>query len=234
MRRLFRWLLATLAAVLALVVLAVAFKDPLLTAFARRRLAAETGMRVELQRLHLGLGAAAFAVEGLKLYNPPEFGGGLFLDLPELRVELDPESLANRRLRFTLVRLNLAELNIVENAQGVRNIDRFQQRRKPRGDGEGGPRPRRPMDFGGIDKLHLTLGRLKFTSLKNPSAGWQLPMGIQDLELKDVRSTTDLSAVLFAMALRNGAALLGGDIFMPHKWLQRMLAPAQSASPTPP
>lgn len=238
MKRLLRWLLVALAAVLVLMVLLVVFKDRLLTAFARHRLEKMTGMRTELKRVHLGLSSATLALEGLRLHNPPEFGGGVFLDLPELRVEVAADALVNQRLHLTRVRLNFAELNIVENADGSRNLDRLHRRRSPPAAG-GPPSPPTPpeppaakMEFGSIETLDLTLGRVRFISHKHPQTSRELVMDIHGLELKDVRSAADLSAVLFAVALKNSAGLLTGDWRAPFRWwreLARYPAPPPAA-----
>lgn len=252
MKRLLRWLLGALAAVLVLVVLLLVFKDTLLTAFARHRIAKLTGMTTELKRVHLGLTTATLVIEGLRLHNPPDFGGGIFLDLPELRLELAADALVNQRLHLARVRVNFAELNIVENADGVRNVDRLQPRRPPapttRPPGPASPKPDRPsskLEFGAIDTLDLTLGRVRFISHKHPRASRELVMDIHGLELKDVRSAADLSAVLFAVALKNSAGLLAGDWRAPFRWWRELAdgpappaiprdAPATNLPPSPP
>jgi hypothetical protein len=54
-------------------------------------------------------------IKDLKIYNPPSFGGTLFLDIPEIHAEYDRAALARREFHLTLLRFNLGELDIVKN-----------------------------------------------------------------------------------------------------------------------
>ena len=58
----------------------------------------------------------------MKIYNPPNFGGTLFLDIPEIHVEYDRAALAKKEIHITLLRFNLGELDIVKNQAGQTNI----------------------------------------------------------------------------------------------------------------
>jgi len=101
-----------------------------------------------------------------KLYNPPEFGGSTFIDIPELRVQYDLQGLRSKKVRLNLVRLNLGELHIVQNKDGKTNLRALQERQKQKPS----PTSREPkLQFEGIDTLMLAIGRLKFTSEKNPA-----------------------------------------------------------------
>ena len=86
MKRPVRWLLIAAGAVLVLVVLLLIFKDALLTVWVRHRLATVTGMKTELRRAHWGVAPTVVSLEGLRLQNQPDVGGGIFLPA-ELRVE---------------------------------------------------------------------------------------------------------------------------------------------------
>lgn len=290
MKRPVRWLLIAAGAVLVLVVLLLIFKDALLTVWVRHRLATVTGMKTELRRAHWGLAPTVVSLEGLRLHNPPEFGGGIFLDLPELRVEPAVDALVNQRLRLTRVRVNFAELNIVENADGTRNLDRFHPppalRKKPRttttdttppsqppaapatrpgperepappsapspppettppGSPSAPSAPHAPpapppssqptpakLEFEVIETLELTLGRVRFISHQDPRRSRELVMDIQGLELHDVRSASDLSAVLLAVSLKNSLGLLAGDWRAPFRWWRDLARPRTLREPS--
>jgi hypothetical protein len=61
-------------------------------------------------------------IKNLRLYNPPDFGGTPFLDIPEIHVEYDRAALAPARIHITLLRFNLGEIDIVKNQAGQTNL----------------------------------------------------------------------------------------------------------------
>ena len=79
---------------------------------------AATGMEVKIAKVDIGLLTPVISVEGVKLYNRPEFGGSPCLDLPELYVEYDKAALAARKLRLKLLRLSVAEMDLTRDNQG--------------------------------------------------------------------------------------------------------------------
>ena len=79
-------------------------------------------MDAEIGSVSLGLAEPTMTIQNLKLYNPPDFGGTPFLDIPEIHVEYDRAALARHELHVTLLRFNLGELDIVKNQAGQTNI----------------------------------------------------------------------------------------------------------------
>ena len=118
MRRLFRWAFRLALVLLILTVLAVVsgilLADTLAREFLVSRIRHKTGMDVKIASVHVGLMSPTISIEGLKLYNRPEYGGSLCLDMPELHIDYDLSAIRSRRLHLTLVRLDLAELSILE------------------------------------------------------------------------------------------------------------------------
>jgi len=47
-------------------------------------------MDARIEKMEVGLATPTVNLEGLKLYNTADFGGGTFLEMPELRVEYVP------------------------------------------------------------------------------------------------------------------------------------------------
>src|SRR5512139_341426 len=118
MKRVFRWLFRLLILGVVLAVAVVLLKDIILKAWAERRIRQQTGCSVTIHKLEAGLLAPTLTLEGLKLYNPPAFGGSVLLDVPEIHLEYDPWKAAGGKLHFRLLRFNLKELNLVKNAAG--------------------------------------------------------------------------------------------------------------------
>src|SRR4026208_2402307 len=102
MKALFRWFfriaLATLVLLVVLVVIALLLKDVIAKNLAERNLRDSTGMDAKISNLEVGLLTPTLSMEGMKLYNPSEFGGGTFLDMPELRMEYIPADGRGRQL----------------------------------------------------------------------------------------------------------------------------------------
>lgn len=212
MRFLFRWLFRLFLVAVVLVVAALLLKDIFIKALAERRIRNATGLDVRIGRFETSLLTPTVTIESFKLYNAGEFGGGLFLDLPELHFEYDPAPVMSGQLRLKVLRLNLAELNLVENAAGQLNLEKLKAQLEASVPQPGPEKERPPVEFAGIDTLNLSLGKVSFTSLKQPRKNWSRDLGVKNEVVKDVKSISDLSGLLLKTALR---FWLGGGVASP-------------------
>jgi hypothetical protein len=207
MRKFRRWAVGVLAGVLVLLLALVLLRDVILKAVAERSLREETGLRAVIGELTTSLGSGALRVRGLKLYNPPEFGGKLMADVPELLLNLDAAQAADGRLHFRELTLNLAELNVVRNSSGRLNLDgvekrireRLRQRRKKRGE-------KFQFEFAGIERLQLTMGQVLYTDLKHPRRALAINLAVTDEAVTDLKTEEELekwaSALVFRILLQ--------------------------------
>lgn len=210
MKTLFKWLvrIAVTFCFLAvlLLVLVVLLKDVIAKSIAERNLRDSTGMDAKISRLEVNLGTPTVNLEGLKLYNTPEFGGSTFLDLPELRIEYIPDDIRGGKLHFKTVRLHLAEVHVVKNKQGKTNIDLLQKESKKKSSGQKDKTDKPGVDFGGIDTLYLTVGKIRITDESDPRNNEVIEVGIKDevgKNLKDEAAITQwFNGVLIRLALR--------------------------------
>ncbi|HVY70649.1 MAG TPA: hypothetical protein VHH73_12025 [Verrucomicrobiae bacterium] len=205
-----RWLFRLLILAIVLVVALLLLKDVLLKALLEYQIRAATGMEAKISRVEAHLGAPVLSVEGVRIYNTAEFGGSPFLDMPELYLEYDRKALTGDRLHFKLIRLNLAELNLVKNQAGKTNLNEVMTRlanldSMNSKDGKPVPMPG-PSRFDGIDTLNLTLGKLRMTDLKDPSKSRDFEMGLKDEIVTNVKSEDDLAVVALKVMLRNAPA----------------------------
>ncbi|MBC8094234.1 MAG: hypothetical protein H7Y43_00330 [Akkermansiaceae bacterium] len=210
MRWLFKWLLRLVLLAVVLIALFVAFKDSVFALLAEHRIRSQTGMEVKIGKLSSGIFTSVVTIEHLQLYNTPEFGGALFLNIPELHLEVDPLSLAQNRLRLKRVRFNLAEINIVRNAAGQTNIMSFMEEQKPGSNRKGKSRTENllgDLTFDGIDVLTLSLGKARFIDLKDPSKNREVNVDMQNQDFKNVQAEGDAYAILFMIWLRSGGKL---------------------------
>src|ERR1039458_1606224 len=122
MKWLFKWLFRLFLLAVVLIVILLLSLNSILRVWVEYRIRAQTGMNAEIGRFSLGLTEPTVTIQNFKLYNPPSFGGTLFLDIPEIHAEYDRAALARHEIHLTLLRFNLGELNIVKNEAGRTNI----------------------------------------------------------------------------------------------------------------
>lgn len=209
MKWLFKWLFRLfLLAVVSIVILLLSLNS-ILRVWVEHRIRAQTGMDAEIGRFSLGLTEPTVTIQNLKLYNPPSFGGTLFLDIPEIHVEYDPLALSKRQFHITLLRFNLGELNIVKNEAGRTNIfSMATAAAKKTGGGSATEFARQTgLEFTGIDVLNVSVGTAKFIDLKDQRQNREQKIGIENCVIKNVKSRTDLAGLGVLITLR------GSDFF---------------------
>lgn len=204
MRKSARWSLSILGVVAALGIALLLGKDPLLKSWTERRLSRETGLPARLGQLKLGLGSASLHLKDLRLYNPPEFGGSVLLDVPELYLQVAPAQAAGGKLRLKLVRLHLRELNVIRNREGRLNLEALSARaEKPaRAPASKPAPPAARLPFAGIDQLRLTADRLTYTDEKNPANNRAFNLGVRDETATNLTTEAELETWSKALLLR--------------------------------
>jgi len=212
-KRIVKWAFRLILLAVVAVVLLLIFKDALLRVAAENRIRRQTGMDAKIGKFSSGLFSPVVTIERMKLYNTAEFGGTLFLDIPELHLEVDPVALAQRKLRVTLIRLNLAELDVVRNEAGQTNI--FSMKTKLEGGGSkknGLQEALGTLEFTGIDVLNLSLGKAKFIDLKEPRNNRETRVDLQNQIFKNVKTDGDLVGVAILLYLRSGGGFSIGSM----------------------
>jgi uncharacterized protein involved in outer membrane biogenesis len=210
MKWIFKWLLRLFILAVVLVVIFFLSLDTIVRLVMENRIRAQTGMDAEIGKFSIGLATPTITIKDFKLFNPPNFGGTLFLDIPEIHVEYDRAALARRELHLTLVRFNLGELDIVKNEAGQTNI--FSIAPPPSAKKPGGEKSfakESGYTFTEIDTLNVSVGTAKYIDLKDQKNNREQKIGIENCVLKHVKSPTDLAGLAVLVALR------GGDFFGP-------------------
>ncbi|HMP81915.1 MAG TPA: hypothetical protein PKA41_04325 [Verrucomicrobiota bacterium] len=233
MRKLIKWTFRLILLIILLVVVLIFSFDPVMKAVAENRIRAQTGMDVKIGKLSVGLLSPVVTIEDFRLYNTAEFGGTLFIHIPELRVEYDRAALAYRELHIKLMRFNLSELSVVRNEAGRTNILELMNRpevagKQPSGKGDRLQERLGDVKFTGIDVLNLSLGKVRFVDLRAPDRSVELNMNVRDQILKNVKSERDLYGVLFLIWLRNGFTLSGDPMMSPPQLFRFPEVPAQN------
>jgi hypothetical protein len=207
----FKWLLRLFILAVVLIVIFFLSLNSILRVVIEHNIRAQTGMDAEIGRFKLGLLEPTIEIQNLKIYNPPSFGGTLFLDIPEIHVEYDRTALAKRELHVTLLRFNLGELDIVKNETGQTNIFSIaaMPSLKKNGDRKSKVEFEREtgLKFTGIDVLNVSVGSAKYIDLQNQQNNREQKIGIENCVIKNVKKQEDLAGLGFFVALR------GGDFF---------------------
>ena len=99
---LFKWLFRLFLLAVVLVVILLLSLNSILRVVMEHRIRAQTGMDAEIGKFSLGLIEPTVEIQNLRLYNPPDFGGTPFLNIPEIHVEYDRAALARHEIHVTL------------------------------------------------------------------------------------------------------------------------------------
>jgi|SRR5581483_8473545 len=207
MKWLFKWLLRLVTLLVVIVVLVLVFRDSLLRGVVEQEIRAQTGMDAKIGKFSSSLFAPVATLENLKLYNTAEFGGRPFAEIPELHVEIDPSALTKQKLRVTLMRCRVAELDVVKNEAGQTNIVNLFTKASARVTKSGGIRiTGRLVDFDTIELLDLSLAKARFIDMKDPRNNHEVRIDMDNQPFREVKSQNDLNGILTMIWLRSGGA----------------------------
>jgi hypothetical protein len=222
MKWLFRLAFRLLILLIVLVVAGVLLLNPIAKEITEYRIKRETGMDVKIAKLEVGILNPGVTIENLVLYNSAEFGGAPFIDLPELRVEYDRGNFFSHKNHYKLIRINLAQLNVVENKKGRTNFETLKELFPEDESGTGATnKTSHGLRVGRIDTLNLTLGKATFMSMSQPRQVDELRMNVHNQVVTNVTPDQDISSVLLAVLIRNGMTLTGNNV----SWLGRLASP---------
>ncbi|HZQ46794.1 MAG TPA: hypothetical protein VFC07_07285 [Verrucomicrobiae bacterium] len=219
---LFRWAFRLLVLLVVLAVAAVLLLNPVAKEITEYRIKRETGMDVKIGKLNISILNPGVTIENFVLYNSAEFGGSPFIDLPELHVEYERGNFFAHKSHYKLIRINLAQLNVVEDKKGRTNLE-ILEKMFPEDNGGSGATNKIPkgLKVGRIDTLNLTLGKATFMSMNQPRQVDELRMNVHNQVVTNIKADQDLSSVLLAVLIRNGMTLTGNGA----GWLGRIAAP---------
>lgn len=207
----FRWAFRLLILLIVLVVAGILLLDTFAREYVEYRVRNQTGMDVKIGHLRVGLLNPQLTIENMVLYNRAEFGGAPFVEMPELHVEYDRNALASHKLRCKLVRFNLASINLVADKNGRLNADMLQAMALSSGQttkgGKNTGQSALGIEFTGIDTLNMTLGKVTFFSMKQPSKVDQFNMNVNHQIFSNIKSEQDFRTALLAALLNNNVSL---------------------------
>jgi hypothetical protein len=173
---------------------------------AQHQIRAQTGMDAEIRSFKLAILAPTMEIQNAKIYNSSAFGGSPFLDIPEIHIEYDRAAFLKKEVHITLMRFNLAELDIVKNQAGQTNIFAFGTKlpvKKSRDATTVNFKQQTGYDFKGIDTLNISIGKVKFIDLTDSRNNREQTIGIDNLVMQNVKSPNDLIGLAVLVDLRS-------------------------------
>ncbi len=200
----FRWAFRLLLLALVLGIGLLLLKDNIARNLAEDRVRKQTGFDTRIGKLEFSLFTPRLRAENVVLYNPVEYGGSVFLDIPELNIEYDRSRLALGKLHLSLLRLNLREFHIVEGQQGRTNLLELLRNAAPEMVGAATGSGFSGYVFDGIDTLNLSVGTVRYTNMRLPKRNQVARLEMRDDLTHNLRTEQDLTAILFKVLLRAG------------------------------
>ena len=171
---------------------------------------------VEIGSLNIGLFRSHLEVRNLKVFGQSQFGGVQLLDLPELRVEYDREAFKRQELKFRLVRIRINELTLMDGFAGgqtnmfqrmqgyselvvayTNRIGELTNRIDLNRAQQVGNRT-----FRGIDRLELTLGRVRFVDVKDPLSEKMAALNINRRVMTNIADLPGLAPLAMELLVR--------------------------------
>jgi hypothetical protein len=206
-KRLFRWALYLFIIIVVLMVAGVLLLDPIAKAYTESRLRSETGMDVKIGRMDIGLSTPTIDIENIRFFNTAEFGGSSFLNIPEIFIEYDKDAARAGKIHLKLLRINLAEVDVVEDKMGRLNLQTLPKKTLS---GKSTNSSSSGITFTGIDTLNVTLQKMRVSELDSPTQGEEVNIGLKDQVFHNIDTDADLAQMAVILAARTGGAAQSG------------------------
>ncbi len=202
-------------AVFGLIALTFA-KDQILRTIIATTTTAVTGAPTKIKTFSLSWTKHSVLIENFRMYNPKGFPKEVFVDIPKIEADLDVGGLLKRKLHLEKVTLDLNEIIIIKNEEGLLNVDALKVTQAQEGAGEKKGTPKKkagriPMQ---IDELNLNLGRVIY---KDYTKGTPPKVDVYELSIKNkqyrnIASAQQLAVIIMSEPLKH-TAIQGSKIF---------------------
>ena len=87
--------------------------------------------------------------------------------------------------------MNLAELNVIRDASGRWNIEKVEEEMTERNAARANHHEPK-LEFGGIDELRLSIGRINYTDNQKPSRSRRIDVNVHDELVRGINTDEDL------------------------------------------
>ncbi|MBU0468117.1 MAG: hypothetical protein KKD07_07670 [Candidatus Omnitrophica bacterium] len=172
------------------------------------------GVDSSIKKFSIGILNQSIDIREFKLSNPKGFDDDVLIDLPQATVKYDLLGLLKGKLHCQLVVLNLKEVVVIKNKEGLMNTDELTIAKQQKAQAEQPPEEQKPQKQEKskempmqLDKVVLTIGKVVY---KDYSKGGDpeikiFDVGIKDKEYTDITSAQELASLIFAASLKSTA-----------------------------
>ncbi|MFC1804456.1 hypothetical protein ACFLZ3_01345 [Candidatus Omnitrophota bacterium] len=208
--------LIALGIVLISLVCSTIFKNPIIKSVVTKVSSDITGAPVHMDGFSLNIFSSTIHISGFKMYNPSGFPEGLLVSCPKIKVIYDRATLFKQKRHFLLVEIELKEMGLTNNKDGILNVDSLKIAKESKSS------PPTPMQ---IDLLTLSIGKIVY---KDYTAGTEPSVHVYDVNMqksyKGIPTAQQLALLVLAepmkaAAIKNaqiyGAALVTGVAVLP-------------------
>lgn len=172
------------------------------------------GVESNIKKFSIGILNQEIDIREFTLSNPQGFEDKILIDLPQATVKYDLLGLLTGKLHCELVVLNLKEVVVIKNKEGLMNTDELKFAKDQKVQAAGTKEEKKvekkekskemPMQ---LDKVVLTIGKVIY---KDYSKGGEpeikvFDVGIKDKEYTDITSAQELASLIFAASLKGTA-----------------------------
>lgn len=172
------------------------------------------GVESNIKKFSIGILNQEIDIREFTLSNPQGFEDKILIDLPQATVKYDLLGLLTGKLHCELVVLNLKEVVVIKNKEGLMNTDELKFAKDQKVQAAGTKEEKKvekkekskemPMQ---LDKVVLTIGKVIY---KDYSKGREpeikvFDVGIKDKEYTDITSAQELASLIFAASLKGTA-----------------------------
>ena len=147
-------LIGSLVLILILFILVIAARNFIVQTLVTKGIEALAGVKVEMQKINIGLISPTVEISSLKVYNPSGFANRLMADIPLIYVDYDLGGFLKNRVHLNKIKIEIRELSVVLNEQGKLNFNSLAMLMpKPGGN--------KPPEVN-IDELYLKIGKVGY------------------------------------------------------------------------
>jgi uncharacterized protein involved in outer membrane biogenesis len=172
-----------------------------------------TGLKLKIDRMHIGIFAPVIDVDGLRLFNPKGFVDPSMIDMPRMYVDYDLGAFLRKETHLRQVKLNLKEFMVIKNEKGELNINALKTV-KPEKKEPVPVKEKKKVEFR-IDELDLKIGKVIYKDYSRGSPPKVSEFNINiDQRFKNITDAKALVNLIVVKALVNTtiASITGFDL----------------------
>ena len=129
----FKFLKIFLILILVIALAGIFFRNSICRLLIIHSTAQATGLKVTIEDLNLNILRSSLHLSGVTLYSPAGFKNGNLGKAKEIFVNYDVLGLIEGRLHLPLVKIDIAEINIIRNEEGKSNVSAFKRGKSQQG-----------------------------------------------------------------------------------------------------